>query len=161
MDIGCGLGIFTERIANMAKAIFGENVKAHGVDISTNAIAKAQQRKGMEFKVANLLEDKDWKPFEGMNLITCFETICYFKDEEIHEVCQRISSLLAKNGLLALSYHLPDTMSFGKYVKTTDDIRKLFPDLIPLWEMDFIDSISKTYSGSTFDRHLFSILSKS
>ncbi len=63
--------------------------------------------------------------------------------------------LVEPSGVLAISYHLPESMGYGRYIQSLSDLRGRFAGLPPLWEMDFTDALSGIYDGSRFGRHQF------
>lgn len=73
LEIGCGSGTFTRRLATVADY-------ALGVDISPAAIARARESsaagKGVEFRVANAME-LDLAKEGSWDLIVMSETVCY------------------------------------------------------------------------------------
>jgi SAM-dependent methyltransferase len=73
LEIGCGAGAFTRRLSGIADRVLA-------LDISANAIAKAQQAKleygSVEYRVANVMDYSvgDQGPWD---LVVMSETICY------------------------------------------------------------------------------------
>jgi 2-polyprenyl-3-methyl-5-hydroxy-6-metoxy-1,4-benzoquinol methylase len=158
LDVGCGLGCVTEAMTERLRR--GGPVDAHGVDVSATAVAKAagSVREPVTFQRASLLEPHSLVSLGRFHLVTCFETLYYFQDEEIESVLAALVTLVEPGGLIALSYHLPAKMSYGTYIQSLADVRTRFAGCRSLWEMDFTDALSTVYDGSRFGRHLFAVL---
>ena len=158
LDVGCGLGYVTEAITGRLRR--SGPVEAHGVDVSATAVTKAADivRETVTFHHASLLAPDSLQPLGRFHLVTCFETLYYFEDQEIDAVIRALVCLVEPGGLIALSYHLPTRMSYGTYVQSLTDVRTRFVGCLPLWEMDFTDALSTVYDGSRFGRHLFAVL---
>ena len=158
LDVGCGLGYVTEAMTSRLRR--GGPVEAHGVDVSATAVTKAagSVRESVTFHHASLLAPDSLHPLGRFHLVTCFETLYYFQDQEIDAVIGALVRLVEPGGLIALSYHLPARMSYGTYIQSLADVRTRFAGCLPLWEMDFTDALSTVYDGSRFGRHLFAVL---
>ena len=159
LDVGCGLGFFTGRIHKINK----EKIDITGIDLSLEAVKKAKGINikwggGEQFDVGNLLEDDFKKSFGKFDVVSCFETLYYFKANEILLVINNLLSCVKKNAFIILSYHLPINMNYGHYIKSMSDLTKLFKNAKIIFSMDYTDNFSKIYSGETFGRHLFVIL---
>lgn len=162
LDIGCGLAHFTRRLRAVLSAAF-PSIQSYGADISTKAVERASnqpENSGIRLRQANLLKPEHWINEPTSEIVTALEVLCYFKDDEIETVCAQVARLVAPGGLLAISFHLPEKMSFARYVQSLACVRRLFPDFDPAWECDYTDSISRTYSNAPFGRHIFSVLAK-
>ena len=162
IDVGCGVGFVTARVAELLRSD-GQEVDVRGIDVAATAASRAAESFGRQasFEVGSLLDGGLPSRLGTFDVVTCFETLYYFTDDEIRTVAERLGSLVRPGGLLALSYHLPDRMGYGNYIRSLADLRLLLPGFDPLWEMDFIDSVSVVYDGSRFGRYLFSLLRRS
>ena len=157
LDVGCGLGYVTRAIAGTLRV--RGSVDAHGIDVSATAVAKAAADAGepVSFHEASLLAPPTLARLGSFQVVTCFETLYYFQEHEVEAVIGALVGLVAPGGLLAISYHLPETMGYGRYIRSLADLRDRFAACQPLWEMDFTDALSGIYDGSRFGRHLFAI----
>jgi 2-polyprenyl-3-methyl-5-hydroxy-6-metoxy-1,4-benzoquinol methylase len=169
LDVGCGLGHFTRRVdALLRNRVFsdGISVTSAGIDVSSEAIDRAISSSSssastpIDFGQASLLSTAEIRALGEFDLVTCFEALCYFEDEEIEEVVHGLTGLVRSGGHLVLTLHLPETMSYGRYMSSLRDIRAHFPSLEGVWEMDFTDHMSRIYDGGSFGRHLFCAMRK-
>ena len=159
LDVGCGLGLFTNKIFQLKK----EKINIIGIDISHTAIKKARKATivgGAEFYVGDLLSDDLKNIFGQFDVLSCFETLYYFKKNEITHVVNNLLKCVRKKGYIILSYHLPEKMNYGQYICSINDIKKYFHNTHLIFAMDYIDNYSSIYSGEKFGRHLFAILQK-
>lgn len=157
LDVGCGLGLVTSQIARS----LGDRINAYGIDISETAIEKAKKIDGgISFLSGSILDQRFIDRLGSFDLATCFETLYYFKEEEIMDVQENLSRLVATGGYLVITYHLPDVMTYGRYIQNLDDIESLFTNFQMIWSMDFNDRASIIYNGESFGRHLFAILQR-
>ena len=154
VDFCCGMLLFTQRI----KEVFG-NIELTGVDISSEVIKK-NSVDDINFLCGDILDTHFIKSLNKFKVISLFETLYYFKKSEINNVIKNIDLMLKKDRYLIISYHLPDLMNYGTYVRELKDLETLFINYELLYGNDFIDNISKIYNGNGFGRHLFAILKK-
>ena len=84
LDVGCGLGYYTDQIVKLLRNK-EQAVDAHGIDISATAVEKARMHalQPINFCAASLLRRSDLGPLGDFDLVTCFETLYYFTDDEI------------------------------------------------------------------------------
>ena len=75
----------------------------------------------MKFNVGSLLEDDFKNNFSKFDVVSCFETLYYFKANEIPLVINNLMSGVKKKGFIVLSYHLPVKMNYGRYIKSMGD----------------------------------------
>jgi SAM-dependent methyltransferase len=92
LDLGCGLGWFTERLAN-----FGE---AHGIDLSPGAIAAARTRRpDITYIVGNVYDAP--LPTEYFDLVISQEVIAHVDDQTRY--IRRAAEVLKPGGYLIIS----------------------------------------------------------
>jgi SAM-dependent methyltransferase len=105
LDLGCGLGLFTERLARCADQVVG-------IDISAVAIDRASERSraltNVQWHQGDMLElgaDLDG----SFDLVVVADTIYYLpppiQDKLLKTVAERISRLLTAGGVLLLVNH--------------------------------------------------------
>ena len=157
IDLGCGLGHFTNRI----QQLYSDKINAKSVDISETAIRKASSLcDGIKFQKGSISDKKFMASLGTFDMITCFEILYYFKEDEIKTVIANISSIIIPRGHIIISYHLPDKMDYGKYNQNLSDLHNLFNEFETVWEMDFTDNYSLIYNNDKFGRYLLAILKK-
>ena len=105
LDLGCGLGLFTERLASCSQ-------EAVGVDISAVAIRYAAERtralKNVQMRQGDLMTLG--AEFEGQfDLVVVADTLYYLpspiRDEVLKSAVAGISKLIAPDGILLLVNH--------------------------------------------------------
>ena len=100
LDVGCGEGLFTARLARIAERVTG-------VDVSQTAIARAQSIApgNVEFDVMDLIgqDMPESKPDAGFDLIVCSQVLYYYSPEQLGDVLPRLSSMLSADGLLLIA----------------------------------------------------------
>jgi SAM-dependent methyltransferase len=131
LDLGCGLGLFTERLASCSQ-------QAVGVDISAVAIGCAAERtralKNVQLRQGDLMTLG--AEFEGQfDLVVVADTIYYLpapiRDEVLKSAVSGISKLLAPDGVLLLvNHYFPLPL---KDTKLTLRIHRAFQ-----WSPDFV-----------------------
>ncbi|MFN8488770.1 MAG: methyltransferase domain-containing protein [Caldilineaceae bacterium] len=133
LDLGCGEGAFTARLAqNMQQVI--------GVDIAPTAIARAQERfPDISFYVADLRELKnlDLAP-ATFDLICCSQVLYYFTWAEAHKLLEQIEQLLAPDGVVCFAAHCTG----GEYF-TPAEFCSLIADVL------------EVVKAQTYQNHLF------
>ena len=158
MDIGCGLGYFTEHLKKRFPT-----ADVRGVDISLAALAKASRR-----ATDCVFQQIDLKTLHPINLGTQFDVLValdclyYFKEDEIDRVLTNICTLMADGGFLVVGYHLPDTMKFGLYIRSLDDARSLFEThgMSIVYSFDVEDGLEIAYTGRPVGRHVYFLAKK-
>lgn len=105
LDLGCGLGLFTERLAQRAQTVLG-------IDISAVAIHCAAKRTGMLKNVEVRQGDITALGPEldgGFDLVVVADTIYYLpppiRDAALKELVARIAKLLTPDGVLVVVNH--------------------------------------------------------
>jgi SAM-dependent methyltransferase len=97
LEVGCGAGKWTDRLAAIADEVIG-------IDIAWNAIRKARRRHRTEprirFQVADLLGGS--LPEPPFDLVTCFEVLYCFRRDQLDRVNDRLIELLRPGGWLLL-----------------------------------------------------------
>lgn len=105
LDIGCGTGVFTEKLAGMADEVTG-------VDVSAVAVKVAQERTrgatNLDFRPCNVLDlPAAWDG--AFNLVTVLDTLYYLpppiSDDLLKSLAMRLSRLVSPGGLLILANH--------------------------------------------------------
>lgn len=91
LDLGCGTGILTSKIASMVKKIIG-------LDISKEMIAKVQAKKERNtiFKVADISKKLNF-PDESFDFVISSSTLCHI--ENLVRVYKEIYRVLKKGGV--------------------------------------------------------------
>jgi SAM-dependent methyltransferase len=152
LDVGCGLGYFT---GYLQEQLPGWRVS--GADISAIALSKASKRIPLCRFFQLDLKDEATIPKEKFDVIISMNVLYYFTEEEIHEVVQNLRRLACEGGLLISGYHLPETMNFGRYIRSLDDARALLEP----WGFKYVlgidvnDQIGQTYAGTHVGRHIY------
>jgi len=105
LDLGCGLGLFTERLARCAEQVVGIDISNVAIDCAAHrnrALTNVQMRQGDIMELAAELDS-------GFDLIVVADTIYYLpapiQDQVLKTVAERISRLLAPGGVLLLVNH--------------------------------------------------------
>ena len=105
LDIGCGTGLFSQKLAQVADAVTG-------VDVSGVAVTLAQQRTAafpnLEFRQCDVLElPQSWDG--AFDLVTILDTLYYLPppihDDLLKRLALRIARLVSPGGLLVLANH--------------------------------------------------------
>jgi glycosyltransferase involved in cell wall biosynthesis/SAM-dependent methyltransferase len=112
LDLGCGKGAFTARLASLARRVTG-------VELSEIAVAKARAaHPKIRFMRgdARRLKDLDLPP-KSFDLVVCSDVIAYFTPREAESFLEEVSGLLAPGGTLFLAawspggrYYTPDSL---------------------------------------------------
>lgn len=111
LDVGCGLGAFTDLIYRRGRPI----EKIIGCDISKTAITKAQSRYNhIEFKVLDILAD-DTSCFENFDLMV-FSEILWYVLSGLDTVFKKAIEALTRDGILGFHQFFPSRQRFGKDV---------------------------------------------
>lgn len=139
LDIGCGKGVFTNRIKKQA-------VKIIGVDVSETAVAKAHQRySDIDFRVATAEAALEFS--ERWGLVLCMEVLSYLPNwREI------IAQAAGKTEYFFIGLFLPkDPIGF---VKSFDDLREAVRkdftiETELLWNEEHIYILAKSKKSST------------
>lgn len=105
LDLGCGLGLFTERLARCAEQVVGIDISNVAIDCAAHrnrALTNVQMRQGDIMELAAELDS-------SFDLIVVADTIYYLpppiQDPLLKTVAERISRLLAPGGVLLLANH--------------------------------------------------------
>lgn len=105
LDLGCGLGLFTERLSNYAQEVVGIDISAvairHGTE-RTQALKNVDLRQGCLTELG--------QEFDGrFDLIVIADTLYYLpapiQDELLKTVAARVSRLLMPDGIVMLVNH--------------------------------------------------------
>ena len=158
VDIGCGLGYFTEHL----KTKF-PTADVRGVDISLAALAKASRR--APDCVFQHIDLKTRYPIDlgtQFDVVVALDCLYYFKEDEIDRVLANIRALMVDDGLLMVGYHLPETMKFGLYIRSLSDAKSLFEihGMSIVYSFDVEDGLDIAYTGRPVGRHLYFLAKK-
>ena len=157
LDAGCGLGYFTAHI----KQLFPE-AAVFGCDISATAVERARARSAAcEFFTADL-KDSVTLTQSPFDVLVALDVLYYFTNDEIAEVVRNLHRLVIDEGFLLVGYHLPATMSFGRYIQSLADASRLFePNGFKFrLTLDLTNSIDSTYAGEPVGRHIYFLAQK-
>ncbi|MGH8255787.1 MAG: class I SAM-dependent methyltransferase [Steroidobacteraceae bacterium] len=124
LDLGCGLGLFTERLASRAQEVVGIDISAVAIGRATErarALKNVQLRQGDIMTLGAELDGK-------FDLVVVADTIYYLpppiQDTSLKQLVARISKLLAPDGvLLVVNHYFP---MFDKHTKLTRRIHRAF-----------------------------------
>jgi len=153
-DFGCGLGYFTKKIGESF-----DKVSITGIDISKSVIDKINNNSN-NYLCGDIKDELFIQKLDNADIISFFETLYYFKSDEILLVKENIDKILKNDGFLIITYHLPKEMNYGDYINKLTDLENLFENYKLVYGSDFIDNYSKIYDGHSFGRHLFTIFQK-
>ena len=158
MDIGCGLGYFTEHLKKKFPT-----AEVRGVDISLAAITKASRR--APDCVFQKIDLKTLHPIDlgiQFDVMVALDCLYYFKEDEIDRVLTNICTLMADGGFLVVGYHLPDTMKFGLYIRSLGDAKSLFEThgMSIVYSFDVEDGLDIAYTGHPVGHHLYFLAKK-
>ncbi len=117
LDIGCGLGGFTE----LLRRSLGIGL-ARGVDVSPTAVAKAQASyPSCEFVVADVAKEPIPGGEQPYDLILLQEVIWYILPQ-LRDIFDRIAASLAADGALLIEQSFPNAQNFGREYLTSPDM---------------------------------------
>jgi 2-polyprenyl-3-methyl-5-hydroxy-6-metoxy-1,4-benzoquinol methylase len=157
LDVGCGLGYFTAQMQKLfAKA------EVAGCDISTTAVAKARSRVPECRFFPIDLKDRASLPEQSYDVVVALHVLCYFTDDEIDGVVRNLHRLTADGGFVLVGHYLPEQMSFGRYVQSLDDARKLFESrgFAIRIALDITSNMDTTYAGEPVGRNIYFLAHK-
>ena len=117
LEIGCSIGVFTERLAKRC----GDLV---AIDISSRAVRQARVRCAhlTHVRIVRATFPQQSAP-ATFNLITCCEVGYYWSDADLTLARDRISAALAPEGELLLVHFLPHV---DDYVREGDKVHAAF-----------------------------------
>jgi 2-polyprenyl-3-methyl-5-hydroxy-6-metoxy-1,4-benzoquinol methylase len=157
LDVGCGLGFFTAQLKHSFP-----DAEVHGCDISETAVAKATaMAQACEFYTIDL---KAAAPATSRtyDVLVAMHVLCYFTDEEIHAVVNRLHAMLDPGGYVMVGHHLPPKMSFGRFIQGLDSARSLFAasGLAVRVGIDMHNELDLTYANDPVGRNLYFLAQK-
>ena len=121
LDIGCGLGGFTDRVRRYTGA------RMIGIDVAETAVKQARAaHPRTQFLAMNIMtENLSWTGWEGaMDLVIMSEVLWYVCDF-LDEVLLKIQMLLTDNGVFAVHQFFPEPQAFyAEYVNGLEGFRK-------------------------------------
>jgi SAM-dependent methyltransferase len=105
LDLGCGTGLFTERLAGIADEVVGVDVSAIAVDIAKRRTSAIEN---LSFSQCDVLElPSAWDG--SFDLITVLDTLYYLPppidDQILKAVADRLSRLVSPQGLVVVANH--------------------------------------------------------
>jgi SAM-dependent methyltransferase len=117
LEIGCSIGVFTERLAKRC----GELV---AIDISNRAVRRARVRCAHlpHVRIVRASFPQESPP-ATFDLITCCEVGYYWSDDDLALARDRIAASLAPDGELLLVHFLPHV---DDYVREGDEVHAAF-----------------------------------
>jgi SAM-dependent methyltransferase len=105
LDLGCGLGLFTERLAHCAEQVVGIDISAVAIGCAADrirALPNVQMRQGDIMQLDAELDG-------SFDLVVVADTIYYLpppiEDQLLKALAQRIARLLTPGGVLLLVNH--------------------------------------------------------
>jgi predicted TPR repeat methyltransferase len=106
LEVGCSIGVLTERLAEVCDALVG-------VDVSARAVATARERlagvDGVTVECRSLPEETPDGPFD---LIVCSEVLYYFDAELLSTVLDGLLARLEPGGSLLAVHWRPATQTY-------------------------------------------------
>ena len=157
LDVGCGLGYFTARVSERFP-----DAHVSGCDISSTAIGKAAVAiPKCTFFTADLKDARNL-PSETYDLALTLHVLQYFTNDEIGTVIDNLNRLLNLGGFVLAGHHLPEKMSFGRFITTLDEAKSLFAahGFSVLVGIDIRNDLDLTYAGETVGRNLYFLAQK-
>jgi predicted TPR repeat methyltransferase len=117
LDVGCGLGAFTERLRRANTA----TQEVLGVDISATAVAKARaQYPDCRFEVLDVARQP--LPAGPWELVLLSEVVWYVLPQ-LGELLARIHLAMASDGVLFVQQFFPDSQRFGlEYLRSPEEL---------------------------------------
>jgi len=105
LDLGCGAGLFSKRLTDIADEVVGVDVSSVAVGI---AISRAKDVPNLHFARGDVLElPSSWDG--SFDLITILDTLYYLpppiEDGLLKALASRLARLLSPKGLLVLANH--------------------------------------------------------
>lgn len=126
IDVGCGLGYFTNRIFNILN-----KPKMFGCDISNSAIKKACVKfPHLNFFNLNLEKKLDLpqsllKEMGEIKLVLLTNVIYYVHSNKINLAISNIKKLMGINGLVIFTIHIPEIQNYGKFISNLNSAESL------------------------------------
>jgi SAM-dependent methyltransferase len=121
LDIGCGLGYFTNEISGYCK----KSNNTLGTDISPTAVRKARELfPALRFEVLDITGNLDKQGFGQKKFSLVFvRGLFWYVFPEIQKVCRNIISMIDKEGYLLIQQNFPplDSDFIGKEVLPNPD----------------------------------------
>jgi SAM-dependent methyltransferase len=137
LDIGCGLGYFTNRLKQELKNSCGGQPDVTAIDISSTAVAKARELfPGIDFQVADIHHQNPFQA-ESFDLIVCKDLMWYVFDHLL-QLISIMKHILRKGGFLYISQSFPGGENYvGKEViKSPLNLKDIFSrSLKPVYYM--------------------------
>lgn len=126
LDVGCGLGGFTEILRKATDAEF-----VCGIDVSSTAIGKASAKyDGCQFKIADIRRDAIPLVAEGLYDLVMLQEVIWYILPELSDVFAKIGQSMTDEGILFIEQCFPSEQKFGKeFLQSADELisRYLMP----------------------------------
>lgn len=123
LDVGCGLGAFTERL-RVANGVVESIV---GVDVSATAVSKAREQfPQCRFEALDVTKDPLPRTQFGWDLVLMSEVLWYVLPQ-LRELFAGIHAALAPDGMLFIQQFFPDSQRFGlEYLRSPAELRERY-----------------------------------
>ena len=109
-DLGCGLGHFATRIKDRLASLPIEVLNVSGSDISTTAIEKASEIKGVDFYECDIQHEVLKQEYD---IIVMSEVLWYLL-ENLETSFKNIWKSLSPHGTLIVKQYFPTTQNYGR-----------------------------------------------
>jgi predicted TPR repeat methyltransferase len=125
LELGCSIGVLTERLAARCDELVG-------LDTSPTAVARARERvPGAELRVATLPDELPAGPFD---LVVASEVLYYFAPEPLAGLLDAVEAALEPGGRLLAVHWLPRTRTYPLLGDQVHEILRARPALRLLHE---------------------------
>jgi len=120
-EVGCGLGIFTNRIYSETPI-----KKIAGIDISETAIDQARKN---NTKISYAVSDIRNSPHGNYEMVV-FKEILWYVFQELYLVIQNASDMMTDEGYLLISQSFPDTETYigSDVISSPEHLVKIFSE---------------------------------
>lgn len=131
LELGCGTGRWCESFSALAACVTG-------VDLSPNAIARAQQEANAK-KLQNLeyysAAIEEFQPLRSYDLIYFSGVALYLEDDVLQEMIVKYAASLADDGFIVVrdsitnqTHHVNHAQGYGAKYRSLDDFAGIFAD---------------------------------
>jgi cyclopropane fatty-acyl-phospholipid synthase-like methyltransferase len=119
LELGCSIGVLTERLADRCDTLVAVDASPTAVE---RARARVAEREGLEIQIAVVPEELPPGPWD---LIVCSEILYYFGREPLRRLLDALEHDLLPGGLLLAVHWRPPTRT---YPLRGDDVHALLRD---------------------------------